>query len=250
LSRADSAGERAVRAAIDAGFTLFDHADIYGGGACEEIFGAVMKESPALERLPAFDPLRDHPRFASILASAAEGHRAALEIYLRSDAARPSFVPIVGPTFKWGGDNSDAFYNFAPVAPDVEYRVQGKRGDAVYISVCIYGGPDDGRWSTRIVSNLNDRDIDFACRIDAFTPYRFPVFEKRNHEPRYQDGVVRVHVQFDQETVRMVIAGPVLQHMPGGDQVQPGVAFEKETRGIGFLFLVQHGRDAGHGQQQ
>jgi hypothetical protein len=27
--------------------------------------------------------------------------------------------------------------------------------------VCIYGGPDDGRWSTRIVSNLNDRDIDF-----------------------------------------------------------------------------------------
>ena len=69
--------------------------------------------------------------------------------------------PSSGPTFKWGGDNSDAFYNFAPVAPDLEYRVHGKRGDAVYLSVCVYGGPDDGRWSTRIVSNLNDRDIDF-----------------------------------------------------------------------------------------
>ena len=98
--------------------------------------------------------------------SVAEGYRyltdalhAAMEIYLRSDAQRPAFVPIVGPTFKWGGDNSDAFYNFAPVSPDVEYVVHGKRGDAVYISVCVYGGPDDGRWSTRIVSNINDRDI-------------------------------------------------------------------------------------------
>jgi hypothetical protein len=76
--------------------------------------------------------------------SAAEGYRfltdalhAALEIYLRSDARRPAFVPVVGPTFKWGGDNSDAFYNFAPVAPDLEYRVHGKRGDACYLSVCI-----------------------------------------------------------------------------------------------------------------
>ncbi|MGO9873673.1 MAG: DUF1214 domain-containing protein [Acidimicrobiia bacterium] len=100
--------------------------------------------------------------------SVAEGYRyltdalhAALEIYLRSDARRPAFVPIVGPTFKWGGDNSDAFYNFAPVSPELEYRIRGKRGDAVYLSVCVYGGPDDGRWSTSIVSNVNDRDLIF-----------------------------------------------------------------------------------------
>ncbi len=48
LSRADASGAKAVRAAIDAGFTLFDHADIYGGGVCEEIFGEVMRESPEL----------------------------------------------------------------------------------------------------------------------------------------------------------------------------------------------------------
>ena len=100
--------------------------------------------------------------------TAAEGYRyltdalhAATEIYVRSDAARPSFVPIVGPSFKWGGDNSDSFYNFAPVSPAFEYLVRGRRGDAVYISICVYGGPDDGRWSTRIVSNLNDRELTF-----------------------------------------------------------------------------------------
>ena len=41
-------GKRAVQAAVDAGYTLFDHADIYGGGACEELFGEVLAEAPAM----------------------------------------------------------------------------------------------------------------------------------------------------------------------------------------------------------
>jgi predicted oxidoreductase len=45
---ATNAGKDTIRAAIDAGYRRFDHADIYGGGRCEELFGAVLKESPAL----------------------------------------------------------------------------------------------------------------------------------------------------------------------------------------------------------
>ena len=30
---------------------------------------------------------------------------------------RPRFVDIVGPYKKWGGDNADAFYQFAPIDP-------------------------------------------------------------------------------------------------------------------------------------
>ena len=41
-------GKRAIHAAVDAGYTLFDHADIYGGGACESLFGEVLRETPAL----------------------------------------------------------------------------------------------------------------------------------------------------------------------------------------------------------
>jgi predicted oxidoreductase len=41
-------GKAAVRAAIENGYTLFDHADIYGAGACEEVFGEVLAESPGL----------------------------------------------------------------------------------------------------------------------------------------------------------------------------------------------------------
>ena len=41
-------GKAAVRAAIESGYTLFDHADIYGAGACEEVFGEVLAESPGV----------------------------------------------------------------------------------------------------------------------------------------------------------------------------------------------------------
>lgn len=37
-------GRRAVHAAVEAGYTLFDNADIYGRGECERIFGRALKE--------------------------------------------------------------------------------------------------------------------------------------------------------------------------------------------------------------
>ncbi len=41
-------GKRAIHAAVDAGYTLFDHADVYGGGDSETLFGEVLRESPGL----------------------------------------------------------------------------------------------------------------------------------------------------------------------------------------------------------
>lgn len=40
----EAVGRRAVLAAYEAGYTHFDHADIYGNGLCEEIFGRVLRE--------------------------------------------------------------------------------------------------------------------------------------------------------------------------------------------------------------
>ena len=49
-------GKLAIRAALDVGYTHFDHADIYGDGHCESLFGKLfkelIKESPTIrERL-------------------------------------------------------------------------------------------------------------------------------------------------------------------------------------------------------
>jgi predicted oxidoreductase len=43
-------GRRAVLAAVDAGYTLFDHADIYCDGLAETIFGQVLKDAPGLRQ--------------------------------------------------------------------------------------------------------------------------------------------------------------------------------------------------------
>jgi len=40
--------ERLIKTSIDEGITSFDHADIYGDHSCEELFGAVLKNQPAL----------------------------------------------------------------------------------------------------------------------------------------------------------------------------------------------------------
>ncbi|MDR1262102.1 MAG: aldo/keto reductase, partial [Oscillospiraceae bacterium] len=44
LSDADA--EKFIKTAIDAGANFFDHADIYGGGSCETIFGRAVNMSP------------------------------------------------------------------------------------------------------------------------------------------------------------------------------------------------------------
>jgi len=43
-------GIRALNAAVDAGITFIDLADIYGGGRCEEIVGDALRQSPGLRQ--------------------------------------------------------------------------------------------------------------------------------------------------------------------------------------------------------
>lgn len=43
-----AAGKRAVIAAYEAGYTLFDNANIYGGGEAEKILGAAIKDVPGM----------------------------------------------------------------------------------------------------------------------------------------------------------------------------------------------------------
>ncbi|MCI5649442.1 MAG: aldo/keto reductase family oxidoreductase [Fusicatenibacter sp.] len=44
----ESEAERFVKEALDMGVNYFDHADIYGGGSCEELFGKVLQANPGM----------------------------------------------------------------------------------------------------------------------------------------------------------------------------------------------------------
>jgi len=45
---AEKIGKTALLTAIDSGYRKFDHADIYGGGRCESIFGDLLRQKPSL----------------------------------------------------------------------------------------------------------------------------------------------------------------------------------------------------------
>jgi hypothetical protein len=123
----------------------------------EAAFGELLDEIAATQALMveqlADDPttlLEAHKWILSILQVAAE-------VNLWANKARPRFVEIVGPYKKWGGDNADAFYGFAPIDPTRTYRIIAQPGNAVYLSLTVYGGPNDGRYSECIVGVVNSR---------------------------------------------------------------------------------------------
>ena len=115
----------------------------------------------------------------------------AAEVNLWADTARPRFVEIVGPYKKWGGDNSDAFYCYAPIDPNRTYRVTLHPGDAVYMSLTVYGGPNDGRYSERIVGSVNSHEAsrgpDGAIHI-VLSPDRAGGAGRRLDPPRTRRG--------------------------------------------------------------
>ena len=106
--------------------------------------------------------------------SVVEGYRflasvlgVAFDIYLFSDTARPRFADINTPyrhDRAWGGDNTDAYYAFAPIDPRRTYRISGTRGDSIYFSLTIYNEPSPGQWSNRVVGIVNDADLDLRRR--------------------------------------------------------------------------------------
>ena len=86
------------------------------------------------------------------------------DVFVWADTDRPRFVDIVGPYKKFNGDNTDAWYQFAPIDPTRTYVVRGVAGDAVYFSLTIYGTALDKTEdrvvdTDRIVAIVNDRDL-------------------------------------------------------------------------------------------
>ena len=79
------------------------------------VFRELVDEVRALE-----SKLYDGPNAPRDEQSVLEGYKwifsilqVAFDTYVWADTANPRFVDIVGPYKKWGGDNADAFYQYA-----------------------------------------------------------------------------------------------------------------------------------------
>ena len=76
------------------------------------------------------------------------------------DVAHPQFRRIVTPWRKYTGDNGDAIYFDAPVSADYEYRVRGNMNGAVYVSITLEEGTDDGTMANKTAGVINDTQFD------------------------------------------------------------------------------------------
>ncbi len=136
-----------------------------------------------------------------------------LDVFLWGDVTAPRFTDIVGANRKWGGDNADAFYQYAPIDPNRTYRVRATRADAVYFSLTVYGGPDDGRYSERIVATVNDHDVravdpagtadEFEIWLSAQEP-EWAGLSGREREDSLSGSVPRVWLQLEPDAVAAI----------------------------------------------
>lgn len=109
------------------------------------------------------------PEWGIDLASVPEGIHSVMHLlqgglytYYEDDAEHPRFRRIVSPTRKFTGDNADAIYYDTAVDPTRAYRVRGETAGAVYVSLTIESGAQEGRFGSRTSGVINDTAFDVS----------------------------------------------------------------------------------------
>jgi hypothetical protein len=90
--------------------------------------------------------------------------------HFEDDPRQPVFRQIVTSTRKSLGDNADAIYFDAAVAPPFTYRVTGRTAGAVYVSFTVEAGGAEGGFPERTAGLINDThfDVDPDGRFEIF----------------------------------------------------------------------------------
>ena len=81
---------------------------------------------------------------------------------MEADPAYPRMAEMFTPDRKYIGDNPDGIYYDAAISPEHEYVIRGKMKGAVYVSITLEEGMEDGAMSTKTLAVLNDKDFDIT----------------------------------------------------------------------------------------
>jgi hypothetical protein len=103
--------------------------------------------------------------------------------HFEDDPRQPVFRQIVTSTRKSLGDNADAIYFDAAVAPQYTYRITGRTAGAVYVSFTVEAGGADGAFPKRTAGVIND------TRFDVDPDGRFEIFVGGPPRPRNWVGL-------------------------------------------------------------
>jgi len=105
-------------------------------------------------------------------------------LFYEADLDRPHFEPIVGPRMKSLGDNPDAFYFNTVFNPSGEFIVKGRVLREVYLSLTIYEAPCVGCFSSKVIVDVNHRNLKLSPKDRSFeivvSPHPKPKGETRD----------------------------------------------------------------------
>jgi hypothetical protein len=186
--------------------------------------------------------------------SVSDGHRALLHIlegalasHFESDPLHPDFRRIVSPTRKMTGDNPDAIYFEAPVDPTHVYRVRGNLAGAVYTSITVECGAEEGKYATRTAGVINDTQFD----VDADGNYTITLggpepADARNWLALPADGA-RLTTRHYYETVEPIAADatlviPLSIELADGAEVGPPPTWDDARIAAGIRRVVNYVR--------
>jgi hypothetical protein len=108
---------------------------------------------------------------------AADGHQYVMRILtgvtqsalLTFDPRRPAFMPMLESVRYLGASGPDIDYDVAMVEPGVAHRITGRRGDASFVGIAVYGHAG-AQGATGIVSSV---DVDDLVQPDGTFSYEF-----------------------------------------------------------------------------
>ncbi|HIF99450.1 MAG TPA: DUF1214 domain-containing protein [Myxococcales bacterium] len=86
--------------------------------------------------------------------------------HFEEDTQHPRFIRIVSPSRKFTGDNADAIYYDAAIDPNIAYRITGNTGGAIYTSLTLEAGTQQGNFGTHTAGVINDENFDVAANGD------------------------------------------------------------------------------------
>lgn len=115
------------------------------------------------------DPLNDRERADGNLYVSKMLTAVNQSMMLTLDPDRPSFLPMLESVRYLGASGPDIDYDVAAVKPDSLYSINGVRGDATFVGICVYAGAGaDG--ASAIVASV---DVDDILNADGTFTYEF-----------------------------------------------------------------------------
>ncbi|MEM7660752.1 MAG: DUF1214 domain-containing protein [Pseudomonadota bacterium] len=106
--------------------------------------------------------LRNAQEVAEAHKNLAHMLEAGMVCYFAMDPMYPRMTRMFTPERKYFGDNPDAIYYDSPISREHAYVMRGKMKGAVYVSITIDAGMEDGAFSSGTLAIINDKEFDVA----------------------------------------------------------------------------------------